>query len=72
MTKGDLHIITEPFDFPKTVVKERSIEKSVLQQTGKDESWLIAALRTNHNVDLKDVLLATMDKSSQIKVFLYK
>ncbi|MEH7125785.1 YetF domain-containing protein [Bacillus sp. JJ1503] len=72
VTRGDLNIITEPFDFPKTVVKEGNIEKSALQQMGKDESWLLSALKTNHNVELNDVLLVTIDKSSQLKVFLYK
>ncbi|MEH7344218.1 DUF421 domain-containing protein [Bacillus sp. JJ1532] len=72
VTRGDLNIITEPFDFPRTVVKEGNIEKLPLQQMGKDESWLLSALKTNHNVELNDVLLATIDKSSQLKVFFYK
>ena len=72
VTRGDLNIITEPFDFPKTVVKEGNIEKSALQQMGKDESWLLSTLKTIHNVELNDVLLATINKSSQLKVFLYK
>lgn len=72
VTRGDLNIITGPFDFPKTVVKEGNIEKSALQQMGKDESWLLSTLKTIHNVELNDVLLATINKSSQLKVFLYK
>lgn len=72
VTRGDLNIITEPFDFPKIVVREGSIEKSVLQQAGKGESWILAALKTNYNVGLEDVLLATIDKSDQLKIFLYR
>lgn len=72
VTRGDLNIITEPFDFPKTVVKEGNVERSILQQTGKEESWLLSSLKTNHNVELNEVLLATMNKSGQLKVFLYK
>lgn len=72
VTRGDLNIITDPFDFPITVVKEGNIDKSVLKQIDKDESWLISALKTNHNVDLHDVLLATMDKNNVLKIFLYK
>ncbi|WNS74926.1 DUF421 domain-containing protein [Bacillus sp. DTU_2020_1000418_1_SI_GHA_SEK_038] len=72
VTRGDLNIITEPFDFPKTVVKEGNVEQSVLREAGKEESWLLTALKTNHNVEISEVLLATIDKSSQLKVFLYK
>lgn len=72
ITRGDLNILTKPFDFPKVVIREGNIEKSVLQQAGKEESWLLSALKTNHNVVLEDVLLATIDKSYQLKVFLYR
>jgi len=72
VTRGDLNIMTEPFDFPKIVVKEGNIEKPVLRQVGKEESWLLSALKTNHNVVLEDVLLATIDKNYQLKIFLYR
>ena len=72
VTRGDLNIMAEPFDFPKIVVREGNIEKSVLQQAGKEESWLLSALKTNHNVVLEDVLLATIDKSYQLKIYLYR
>lgn len=72
ITRGDLNILTKPFDFPKVVIREGNIEKSVLQQAGKEESWLLSALKTNHNVVLEDVLLSTIDKSYQLKVFLYR
>ena len=71
VSRDDLKIVTEPFDLPKIVVREGNIEKSVLQQAGKEESWLRSSLKTNHNVVLGDVLLATIDKSNQLKVFLY-
>ena len=72
VTRGDLNIMAEPFDFPKIVVREGNIEKPVLLQAGKDDSWLLSALKTNHNVVLEDVLLATIDKSYQLKIFLYQ
>jgi uncharacterized membrane protein YcaP (DUF421 family) len=71
VTRNDLNIVTEPFDFPKVVVREGNIEKSVLQQVGKEESWLLSALKTNHKVELADVLLATIDQSYKLKIFLY-
>lgn len=71
VTRHDLNIIPEPFDFPKIVIREGNIEKSVLQQLGKDESWLLSTLMTNHHVVLENVLLATIDKSYQLKIFLY-
>ena len=64
--------MVEPFDFPKIVVREGNIEKSVLHQAGKEESWLLSALKTNHNVVPEDVLLATIDKSYQLKIYLYR
>ena len=72
VTRGDLNIVTEPFDFPKVVVREGNIEKPVLLQIGKEESWLLSALKTNYNVVLADVLLATIDKRYQLKIFLYR
>lgn len=72
VTRGDLNIMTEPFDFPKIVVREGNIEKSILRQAGKEESWLLSALKTNHNVVLEDVLLATIDKNYRLKIFLYR
>ena len=72
VTRGDLNIVTEPFDFPKIVVREGNIEKPVLLQIGKEESWLLSALKTNYNVVLADVLLATIDKRYQLKIFLYR
>ncbi|WP_428912554.1 DUF421 domain-containing protein [Niallia sp. Krafla_26] len=72
VTRNDLNIVTEPFDFPQIVVREGNIEKSVLQQAGKEESWLRSALKTNHHIALEDVLLATIDKTEQLKIFLYK
>ena len=72
VTRGDLNIVTEPFDFPKVVVREGNIEKPVLLQIGKEESWLLSALKTNYNVVLADVLLATIDKRYQLKIFLYQ
>lgn len=72
VTRNDLNIVTEPFDFPEIVVREGNIEKSVLQQAGKEESWLLSALKTNYNVVPGDVLLATIDKSLKLKIFLYR
>ncbi|MBY0123713.1 DUF421 domain-containing protein [Bacillus sp. S/N-304-OC-R1] len=72
VTRGDLNIITDPFDFPITVVKDGNIEMPVLKQIEKDENWLISALKANHNVELQDVLLATIDKKNELKIFLYK
>lgn len=72
VTRSDLKIVPKPFDFPKTIVKEGNIEKNVLLEIGKDESWLVSTLKANHNVELKEVLLATLDQNKQVSVFLYK
>ncbi len=69
VTRNDLNIIPEPFDFPKTVIKEREIDKEVLKEIGKEETWLITTLKTTYQAELSDVLLATIDKNGQITIF---
>lgn len=72
ITRRDLNIVTKPFDFPKTIIREGSIEKPVLQEIGRDENWLITLLKTNHQSEVQDVLLATIDQNNVLKVFLYQ
>ncbi|MBO1514355.1 DUF421 domain-containing protein [Metabacillus bambusae] len=72
ITPTDLTLAIKPFDFPRTIIKERKIVYDVLQHLGKDEKWILNKLKTTHNIHVKDVLLATIDSSENLKVFLYK
>jgi uncharacterized membrane protein YcaP (DUF421 family) len=63
---------TEPFDFPKTIIKEGRIILHELIQINKKEDWLITTLKTQHQTDVTNVLLATVDRKENLKVFLYK
>ncbi|ASN06442.1 DUF421 domain-containing protein [Virgibacillus necropolis] len=62
----------QPFNFPKTIIKERKIDYNELSKLGKDEQWLMQKIKTTGNVLVDDVLLATIDNSDKIKIFLYK
>ena len=59
----------EPFDLPVVVVREGRVDKQALQWKGKDEAGLLSILKEEHDVRLQDVLLATMDRSGLVKVF---
>lgn len=72
VTRTDLNIVPEPFYFPITIVKEGKVENEQLKLIGKDEDWLISTLRAIHQVEVNEVLLATIDKNSMITLFLYK
>lgn len=71
LTPIDMTVMKEPFDFPKTIIKERKIDLSELQRLGKDEQWVINKINTLYNVHISDILLATIDKNDNINIFLY-
>lgn len=72
VTNEALKIGTEPFDYPRTIVKEGIINTKELQQINKDEAWVISNLKNLHHTDVKNVILATLDKKGNMNVFLYK
>jgi uncharacterized membrane protein YcaP (DUF421 family) len=72
VSPADLTLAIKPFDFPRTIIKERKIDYNELQHLGKDETWILNKLKTTHNINVKDVLLATIDSNENLKIFLYK
>lgn len=72
VTHASLQMKTEPFDLPRTIVKEGRINAEELKQLYKDESWVISQLETSFQTEIKNVLLATLDQKNNLKVFLYK
>jgi uncharacterized membrane protein YcaP (DUF421 family) len=72
ITPSHLKIETEPFDFPRTIIKEGKINSNELMHTPRDEGWVILSLKNSYQTEVKDVLLATLDNKDSLKVFLYK
>lgn len=72
ITPSSLHIETEPFNFPRTIIKEGKINFNELKELHKDESWIVSKLESLYQTDVKKVLLATLDNKDNLKVFLYK
>lgn len=72
LTPAACQMVTEPFDLPRTIIKEGKIDSKALQQTHKDESWVVSHLERLYQTEVKNVLLATLDTKDNLKVFLYK
>ena len=72
LTPADYQMVVEPFDLPKLIVKDGKINSQELKQANKDENWLVANLASQYQTEVKNVLLATLDNKSNLKVFLYK
>lgn len=72
LTPAVLKMETDPFDFPRTIIKEGKIIPGVLRQLNKDEAWAVSYLERFYQTEVKNVLLATVDQKENFKVFLYK
>jgi len=71
VTPSSMQIKTEPFDFPRTIIKEGKINFEQLKQINKDEGWVTSNLKSLYKTEVKNVLLATIDNKDKLKVFLY-
>jgi uncharacterized membrane protein YcaP (DUF421 family) len=71
ITPSTYNLVTEPFELPKTIVKEGRINFQVLKQLNKKEDWLINTLKKQYNTEIDNVLLATIDHKEKLNVFLY-
>lgn len=72
LTPTDMHLATNAFTFPKTIIKEGKIDLKELTRDGKDDVWLKNRIKQTYNAEVKDILLATIDDEEKLKVFLYK
>ena len=73
LTPKDMKLMTKSFSLPITIIKDGKIDFEELKQTGKDEDWVKNQIRMVHSLDIKNILLATMDDNNdKINVFLYK
>jgi uncharacterized membrane protein YcaP (DUF421 family) len=71
-TPSFLQMETEPFNLPRTIIKEGKISFKELKQIDKDEGWVVSSLESLYQTKVKNVLLATLDKKGNLKIFLYK
>lgn len=72
ITPSSLQLETEPFDLPRTIIKEGKINLKELNQIHRDEVWVASSLESLYQTDIKNVLLATLDKKGNLRVFLYR
>ncbi len=71
VTKEDLQIKGDKFSLPRTVIKEGKVDIDELQKMNRDELWLGNKIKSTYQVDISDILLATVDMNEQINVVLY-
>lgn len=72
ITPSSMQIKTEPFNFPRLIIKEGKINFRELNELHRDEGWVILKLKDVYQSEVKNVLLATLDNKDNLKVFLYK
>ncbi|SDN75663.1 Uncharacterized membrane protein YcaP, DUF421 family [Psychrobacillus sp. OK028] len=72
LTPANYQLVTEPFDLPKLIIKDGKLEFKELKKINRDEEWVISTLKNQYQTEIKNVLLATIDKKENVKVFLYK
>lgn len=72
LTPSAIQMETQPFDFPKTIIKEGKINSKELKRIQKSEEWVISSLRSLYQTEVKNVLFATLDNQDNLKVFFYK
>ncbi|KQL21692.1 DUF421 domain-containing protein [Cytobacillus solani] len=71
LTPSLIQMETQPFDFPKTIIKEGKINSQELKEIQKSEEWVISSLKSLYQAEVKNVLFATLDSQDNLKVFLY-
>jgi len=71
ITPSFFEIETEPFNLPRTIIKEGKIISKELIQIHRDEDWVVSSLESLYQTEVKKVLLATIDKKDNLKIFLY-
>ena len=70
LTAEDMQLVKKTFSFQKTIIKEGKVNLYELHQLGKDMDWLNNKLSI-YNVDLQDILLATLDNFDEMKIYSY-
>ncbi|RFB18860.1 DUF421 domain-containing protein [Bacillus sp. HNG] len=72
LTPNSFNAPIQPFQYPKTIIKEKKIDQNVLNEIGKNEDWLLQKLQaTIKNITLNEILLGTIDENENVRLFLY-
>ncbi|QCR31118.1 DUF421 domain-containing protein [Lysinibacillus sp. SGAir0095] len=71
-TRADMKLAPELFSLPSVIIKEGKIDKHELSNSKFTEDWLKNSIASTYKVEIKDVLLATVDRYDHLQVFLYK
>lgn len=71
-TRADIKIVPEPFSLLSVLIKEGKIDYHELNKSKFSVDWLKNNLTSTYNVEIKDVILATIDQNDNLQVFLYK
>lgn len=72
VTKADIHLNTQRFTSPRTIIKEGKIDFKELAETGKDEQWIKQTLQSVHHASINDILLGTINENGRFHIFFYK
>lgn len=72
VTNVSLQVKTEPFFFPRIIIKEGIINSKELKLIDKDETWVVSILKSTYHTEVRNVLLATLDEKGSINAILYK
>ena len=70
VTKSDLNITSQPFSYPTTIIKEGKINYKVLSDSPYNEETLKNNIKTIYNVEINEILLATLNQNNQLQIFL--
>lgn len=70
LTAEGMQLVKKPFSFPRVIIKEGKIDFNELHQLGKDLPWLENKFSI-YNVDVHDILLATLDNFDEMYIYLY-
>lgn len=65
----DMNLSPEKENILINVILDGKILKENLKETGNDEIWLKKQLKTQNNINLADVFLATCDSNNNLQVF---
>lgn len=70
LTPSDMAMSTQPFDLPRIIIKEGTINYNELELLGKDEQWLYNQTKMNQ-IPIQNILLATVNHQGKINICTY-
>ena len=72
LTQKDMNLVPTPFSLPSVIIKEGKIDYDEVMNQKMSEDWIKNEISATYDVDISDVLLATIDSNENLQVFLYK